>query len=107
MLKLIRNHHTEHPQVRFEKALEVGQVVEARFLQGNQLCCIEGRVVKVNRKTVQVEAIYNEPMNGRLKRGDQVTVPLLVGRDGKWSNEAGVFPWVVEKGVQHAVYYRA
>ena len=107
MLKLSRNHHTVHPQVRFEKALEVGQVVEARFLQGNHLCCIMGRVVKVNRKSVRVEAVYNEPLDGRLKRGDQVTVPLLMGRDGKWSNESGAFPWVIKNGVVHRTLYRA
>ncbi len=107
MLKLNRNHHTVHPQVRFEKVLEVGQLVEARFLQGNYLCSILGRVVKIDRKSVRVEAVYNEPLNGKLKRGEQVTVPLLMGRDGQWSNDRGVFPYVVKNGVEHRKLYHA
>jgi hypothetical protein len=75
-----------HPAITYDKSLEVGQVVEARFTDDHQAVCFPARIVSLSEHTALVESL-EESVNGLAREFviQRFSSPL-------WSRNNGLYP---------------
>jgi hypothetical protein len=78
-----------HPAITFDKALEVGQEVEARFTDNHQALRFPARIVALSERTARVESL-EEGVNGQ-PAGHSFVIPRFPAP--LWSQNNGLFPW--------------
>jgi hypothetical protein len=80
-------------RLNFDRALEVGQEVEARWTWSNGYYSAKARIAKINNKSVRVElledvaSVYTRDV--AWPKGRELRIPRLAA--GEWSVNNGVF----------------